>query len=148
MSFQNFSSCDFCAGTAIEGDGISGTDFYVAPDPESLRLLDPNVWRRWASPEELEAAIAECQAGRAICASCADGVIVFGPRVEGGRVELFVFAALAFAYGALDRQAWAVDAIARDLGAEAVVVRNRRPGLERKLGAAWKRRGVDLVKEM
>lgn len=111
-------------------------------DPEfvarACRGLRPGLVRA----TDLEEIRAQCDADEAICFSCDDGMLVVGlePGPEG--LELFVWLAVAFRYGAFDRQDAVLDAIGRDLGARTVAFETGRRGWARKLGPEWQRRGT------
>lgn len=93
---------------------------------------------------EIEDMVAECEAERAACLTCEDGLLVIsGEPLNGGGLELYVLLAVAFRHGAVERQDAALRAIARDLGARTIAFRTRRRGWARRLGPEWKRRGTD-----
>jgi hypothetical protein len=81
---------------------------------------------------------AECESERAVCLGCEDGIVVISLEPPD---ELFVWLAVAFRYGAFERQDAALQDIARDLGAETIAFQARRRGWARRLGPEWQRRG-------
>jgi hypothetical protein len=119
---------------------ISDTTFTIeAPEfvTHACRGMRPGV----ASAFEISEVVAECEAERAMCLACPDGMVVVGltPGAEG--LELFVWLAVAFKHGAFERQDAALDKIGRDLGARTVAFQTRRRGWGRRLGPEWTRRG-------
>lgn len=120
---------------------VSGTDFCIE-EPEfvahACRGLRPGV----APASEIAEVQAECEASRAICLACEDGMVVVNlqPGPEG--LEMFVWLAVAFKYGAFARQGPALDLIGRDLGAKTIAFQARRRGWVKVLGPEWQRRGT------
>lgn len=121
---------------------ISGTDFLIER-PEMVtaacRGLAPTV----ATASEIAEIRAQCEANRALCLACEDGMIVVDLRAAPDGLELFVWIAVAFRHGAFERQDAALDKIGRDLGAQTVAFQSRRRGWARRLGPQWQRRGRD-----
>lgn len=91
---------------------------------------------------DLDEIKAQCASDEAICFSCEDGMFVVALEPGPDGLELFVWLAVAFRYGAFDRQDAVLDAIGRDLGAKTVAFETRRRGWARKLGPEWQRRGT------
>jgi hypothetical protein len=123
---------------------IAGTTFHFAP-PEAVPLACLRHGKRFgASVSEIAEVKAECEAERAMCLECEDGVVVVTPEaLSDGSIELFVLLAVAYRHGAFERQDAALRAIARDLGADVIAFRARRRGWARVLGPEWQRRGTD-----
>lgn len=120
---------------------IAGTQFTIQPLP-ALRVR-PNLTAGLAEVQ------AECEADRATCLVCEDVVIVFDLRARDGALEMFVWLAVALKHGAFERQAAAVCAVARDLGATTVAFESRRRGWARRLGPEWHPRGTrEFVREV
>ena len=61
---------------------------------------------------------------------------------RGDALELFILVAVAFRFGAVERQDAALLQIARDLEAKTVAFQARRKGWGRRLGPEWSRRGT------
>ncbi len=121
---------------------ISGTDFLIwEPElvTEATRGLRPGL----ATPFEIEEIQAECEADRAMCLACEDGMVVVQLRAMATHVELFVWLAIAFRHGAFERQLVALLEIGRELGAKTIAFGTRRRGWARRLGPEWTRRGSD-----
>lgn len=96
------------------------------------------------SPSEVEEIAAQCDNSRALCFACEDGMFVVQLRAASDtELELFVLVAVAFRYGAVERQDAALLQIARDLEADTVAFQSRRRGWGRRLGPEWTRRGLD-----
>lgn len=96
------------------------------------------------SPSEVEDFAAQCDQGQALCFAGEDGTFVVQLRAASEtELELFVLVAVAFRYGAVERQDAALLQIARDLGAKTVAFQSRRRGWGRRLGPEWTRRGLD-----
>jgi hypothetical protein len=121
---------------------ISGTDFNIEA-PQFVPRGCIGVPREVASPFEIGEIQAECEAKRALCLSCDDGMVVVGLEARDDRLELFVWIAVAFRHGAFMRQEAALRTIARDLGADTIAFRSRRRGWARRLGPEWARRGTE-----
>lgn len=123
-------------------NGCSGTDFTIE-EPEfvarAVRGLRPGV----ATASELAEIQAQCEKQEAICVACDDGMMVIDLRPGPEGLEVFVWLAIAFRYGAYERQDAALLAIARDLGAQTIAFVARRRGWARRLGPEWHRRGTD-----
>lgn len=119
---------------------ISDTTFTIE-DPEFVIHACRGMRAGVASAFEIDEVVAECEAERAMCLACPDGMVVVGltPGTEG--LELFVWLAVAFRHGAFERQDAALDHIGRDLGARTVAFQTRRRGWGRRLGPEWTRRG-------
>ncbi len=119
---------------------ISGTDFRIE-NPEfvvhACRGLRPGV----ATASEIAELQAECEADRAMCLACEDGMVVLEACAGPEGLEVFVRLAVAFKHGAFARQGPALDAIGRDLGAKTIAFSARRRGWARVLGPEWLRRG-------
>jgi len=94
-------------------------------------------------PSDVADIAAQCDNDDAIAFSTDDGMFVVQLRPFGDELELFVLAAVAFRFGAFERQEPAVLDIARDLGAKTVAFQARRRGWGRRLGPEWFRRGTD-----
>lgn len=120
---------------------ISGTDFQFS-DPKILGHLGQLRKKPVASPTEISEIQAECESGRALCLECTDCLVVISVRPFGDDLELFVWIAVAFEYGAYLRQEAALLKIARDLGAKTIAFQSRRDGWGRRLGPEWARRGT------
>lgn len=116
---------------------IAGTQF-TFQDPQTLAGLRTKV----ATPAEIAHIQAECEADRACCVACDDVVVVFDLRARDGQLEMFIQAVVALQHGAYERQAAAVHAIARDLGAATMAFESRRRGWSRRLGPEWHPRGT------
>jgi hypothetical protein len=119
---------------------IAGTPFIMLPDT-AVGAMRERV-RGVVTDTELAEIEAQCTSNRAACLACDDGAIVvtLEPR-EDGRLEMFVWLAVAFRHGAFNRQSTALQVIARDLGAETIGFYTRRRGWTRRLGPEWSRRG-------
>lgn len=120
---------------------ISDTTFTIE-DPEFVTRACRGLRSGVASASEIAEVVAECEAERAVCLACPDGMLVVAltPGTEG--LELFVWLAVAFRHGAFERQDAALDSIGRDLGARTVAFQTRRRGWSRRLGPEWSRRGT------
>lgn len=120
---------------------IAGTEFTFRP-PEfvahACRDLRPGI----ATPTEIDRIQAECEADRACCLACDDVMVVFDLRNRDGQLEMFIQAVVALRHGAYERQAAAVHAIARDIGAATIAFESRRRGWSRRLGPEWHPRGT------
>lgn len=120
---------------------IAGTDFCFAP-PEFVTTACAHLPPSLATPSEILEIQAECEAQRAVCLACADGMVVIELRPHGDALEMFIQVGVAFRHGAWERQGPALRAIARDLGAQTVAFEARRRGWSRRLGPEWTRRGT------
>jgi|SRR5882672_11554276 len=127
---------------------IAGTDFIMAPSSKVQEIcvgLRPGV----ATVSEIEEIEAQCALDRAVCLVCDDGAVVISLDPLGeGRFELFLWLGVAFRHGAFERQEAALQAIARDLGAETISFLPRRKGWARRLGPQWRYRGQQLVRSV
>ncbi len=95
-------------------------------------------------PSEVAEFAAQCDEGQALCFACEDGMFIVQLRAASEvDLELFVLVAVAFRYGAVERQDAALLQIARDLEAKTVAFQSRRRGWGRRLGPEWTRRGLD-----
>ena len=93
---------------------------------------------------EVEDFAAQCDQGDALCFACEDGMFIVQLRAPSETtLELFVLVAVAFRFGAVERQDAALLQIARDLEADTVAFQSRRRGWGRRLGPEWTRRGLD-----
>ena len=101
-----------------------------------------------ATPFEVSEIRAQCEAKEALCMACEDGMLVISLEAGSEGLELFVLLAVAFRFGAYERQGAALDAIGRDLGAKTVAFRARRRGWARRLGPEWQRRGSEFVRSI
>ncbi len=122
---------------------ISGTDFLIAPDPTIVGRVCARLPVTVATPSEIEEIQAECARDRAMCLVCPDGMVVVELRARETNLELFVWIAIAFRYGAFERQQPALLKIASELKAETLALQSRRRGWTRKLGPEWKPRGTN-----
>ena len=122
---------------------ISGTDFTIE-EPVFVQKACHGLRHSVASISEIAEIEAECEAERALCIACPDGMVAFDlrPGPEEG-LEMFVWIAVAFRHGAFERQDAALLKIARDLGAQTIAFVSRRRGWARRLGPEWARRGSD-----
>lgn len=121
---------------------ISGTEFQFE-EPEFIARACHQIRPGVATPSEIEEIRAECEAERAACLACDDGMVVIDLRPHGNALELFVWIAVAFKHGAFERQGPALQSIARDLGARTIAFQARRRGWSRRLGPEWTRRRRD-----
>lgn len=121
---------------------ISGTDFII-DTPELVARVGASLPTAMATPSEIKEIQAECEADRAMVLSCEDGMVVVQLRALTTSLELFVWIAVAFRYGAFERQVAALLKIARELGAETLAFQTHRRGWSRRLGPDWTRRGSD-----
>jgi hypothetical protein len=119
---------------------ISGTNFRIE-DPEFVARACRGMRRGVASASEIQEMVAECEANRALCLACEDGMLVIDVRSGPESLELFVWLAVAFKHGAFARQGPALDLIGRDLGASTIAFQTRRRGWARALPPEWQRRG-------
>jgi hypothetical protein len=127
---------------------ISGTAFFIE-EPEFVTRACQGLRADAATPFEVGEIVAECEANRAMCLSCGDGMMVVDLRPGTVGTELFVWIAVAFKHGAFSRQDAALDSIGRDLGARTVAFHARRRGWARRLGPEWRRRGTtEFVREI
>jgi len=120
---------------------ISGTEFIFQP-PALISHACRGSKHKFVSDSEIQEIEAQCESERAACLACEDCMVVI--ELEGSRygtLELFVWMAVAFKHGAFERQEAALQAIARDLGAETIAFLSRRKGWARRLGPEWQRRG-------
>lgn len=126
---------------------ISHTDF-TFEEPEFVERACNGLRGGIATPAEVTEIRAQCESKEALCMACEDGMLVISlePGPEG--LELFVLLAVAFRFGAYERQGAALDAIGRDLGAKTVAFRARRRGWARRLGPEWQRRGSEFVRSI
>lgn len=121
---------------------IAGTAFTIQPPNMVAQACLAHGRQFGLSVDEIGEIQAECEANRAVCLACEDGVVVVGLEpLQDDAVEMFVWLAVAFRHGAVERQDAALRAIARDLGAEAIAFQARRRGWARRLGPEWHRRG-------
>lgn len=127
---------------------IAGTPFELVEDSDVRGIC--NLARgRIVSDSEIDEIEAQCAANRLACLACNDGAIIVGLEPLGdSRFEMFVWLAVAFRYGAFERQDAALQDIARDLGAEAIAFQSRRKGWARRLGPQWQRRGDQFVRSV
>lgn len=119
---------------------ISETEFTIEP-PEMVTIACRGLAHTIATPSEIAEIRAQCEEEKAICLACEDGMVVIELRAADGTLELFVWIAIAFAFGAFERQESALLAIADDLGATTLAFQARRTGWRRRLGPEWHRRG-------
>lgn len=111
---------------------------------EICRHLKPGT----VTSSEIAEIRAECEAERAVCLACDDGVIVIALQPYGAALEMFIWLGVALRYGAFERQGPALLALARDLGAQTIAFHARRRGWSRRLGLEWTRRGNDFVRRV
>jgi hypothetical protein len=121
---------------------IAGTEFSIQ-DPAFVTWACQRLRPGIANPSEIEGIQAECDVDRAVCVACEDVMFVFDLRGRDGVLEMFIWLAVAFKYGAFERQSAAMLTIARDLGASTVAFRSRRRGWARRLGPEWHPRGAE-----
>lgn len=132
----------------MDSEVIAGTNFVMA-HPSTVHDICVGLRPGVATVAEIEEIEAQCALDRAVCLVCDDGAVVIGLDPLGeGRFELFVWLAVAFRYGAFERQDAALQIIARDLGAESISFLPRRKGWARRLGPEWQRRGQQLVRSV
>jgi hypothetical protein len=120
---------------------VSGTEFCIEEAEfvgRACRGMRPGV----ANPFEIAEIQAECEANRALCLACDDGMVVFDVRHGSDGLEMFIWLAVAFRHGAFVRQGPALDLIGRDLGVHTIAFQARRRGWARALGPEWQRRGT------
>ena len=123
---------------------IAGTTFTIQPPSMVARACLAHGRRFGLSVDAIGEIQAECEANRAVCLACEDGIVVISAEpLRDCAVEMFVWLAVAFRHGAFERQDAALQDIARDLGAETIAFRAVRRGWARRLGPDWQRRGVD-----
>lgn len=140
--------CLYAADSGVPELMIAGTDFLMA-HPSTVRNVCADLRGRVLADSEIDEIEAQCASDRAVCLMCDDGAVVIGLDPLGdGRFELFVWLAVAFRYGAFERQDAALQVIARDLGAEAIAFQARRKGWARRLGPEWHRRGNQFVRSV
>jgi hypothetical protein len=121
---------------------ISGTDF-TFENPEFVTHACANLRPGVATASEIAEIRAECEAERAMCLACEDGMVVVQLRALPDALELFVWIAVAFRHGAFERQVAALLTVATELGAETLAFVTRRRGWARRLGPEWARRGTE-----
>lgn len=114
-----------------------------AESSEFVQKVLAGLPRGICPPSDVADIAAQCSNNDAIAFSTEDGMFVVQLRPHGAELELYVLAAVAFRFGAFERQEPAVLAIARDLGAKTVAFWARRRGWGRRLGPEWFRRGTD-----
>lgn len=119
---------------------ISGTAFCIE-EPEFVEHACRGLPSTVATPSEVGEIQAECEADRAMCLACEDGMVVIELRALASTLELFVWIAVAFKHGAYQRQVAALLSIASELGARTLAFQSRRRGWARRLGPEWTRRG-------
>jgi hypothetical protein len=112
-------------------------------DAPFVRRVLAGLPRAICPPSDVADIAAQCDSNDAIAFSLEDGMFVVQLRPHGDELELYVLAAVAFRFGAFERQEPAVLEIARDLGAKTVAFWARRRGWGRRLGPEWFRRGTD-----
>ena len=128
---------------------IAGTLFLMAPTLKLREVCADHLRPGIMASSEIEEIEAQCALDKAACLVCDDGAVVIGLEPLGDdRFELFVWLAVAFRYGAFERQEAALQVIARDLGAEAIAFQARRKGWARRLGPEWQRRGNQFVRSV
>jgi hypothetical protein len=110
-------------------------------EPQMVSAACRGLRHRIASASEIDEIQGQCEANTAMCLSCEDGMVVIDVRYFGEALEMFVWVAVAFKYGAFQRQDAALDQIARELGAKTIAFVSRRRGWARCLGPEWRRRG-------
>lgn len=122
---------------------ISGTEFRIE-DPEFVTAACRGLAPAVASAFEVQEIRAECEAGRAMCLACEDGMVVVDLRGDTlDTLEVFTWIAVGFRPGAFERQVAALSTIGRELGAKTLAFQSRRRGWARRLGREWVRRGSD-----
>lgn len=121
---------------------ISATEFTIEP-PEMVEIACRGLAHTIATPSEIAEIKAQCESEKAICLACEDGMVVVELRAVNGALELFVWIAIAFNFGAFKRQEAALCAIAEELEAQTIAFQARRRGWGRHLGPEWTRRGHD-----
>lgn len=121
---------------------ISDTEFTIEP-PEMVEIACRGLAHTIATPSEIAEIKAQCESEKAICLACEDGMVVVELRATNDALELFVWIAIAFSFGAFERQETALRAIAVDLNAQTLAFQARRRGWGRRLGPEWTRRGRD-----
>lgn len=125
---------------------IAGTLFKFAPPEEVARACLHHGRHFGMSVSDIADIQAECEANRAACLVCEDGVLVIALSTLNDPYdgfEMYVLLAVAYRHGAFERQDSALQTIARDLGADAIAFRALRRGWARRLGPEWQRRGTD-----
>jgi len=125
---------------------IAGTTFQFEDPTMVARACLAHGRQFGVSVSEIAEIQAECEAERAVCLACEDGVLVItlgALNDPHDGFEMYVLLAVAFSHGAVERQDAALQTLARDLGADAIAFRARRRGWARRLGPEWKRRGTD-----
>ena len=120
---------------------IGGTDF-LFEHPALVSAACQGMRPGLATPSEVLEIQAECEAERAHCLACDDGMVVIELRPHGAELELFIWLGVASRHGAWERQGPALLKIARDLGARTLAFEARRRGWSRRLGPEWQRRGT------
>ena len=123
---------------------ISGTAFTIE-GPQMVEAACRGMRTGIVAPSEIDEIQSQCESERALCLACDDGMLVVDVRSSpsGDAIEMFIWLAVGFKHGAVERQDAAMRAIARDLGATTVAFQSRRRGWGRRLGPEWHRRGKD-----
>lgn len=111
--------------------------------PEFVRKVLRGLRKPRLSASEVEDIALQSGEPSGLCVACEDGMFVVKLMPNANRLELFVLAAVAFRFGAVERQDAALLTVARDLGAKTVAFKSMRRGWGRSLGPEWTRRGSD-----
>lgn len=114
----------------------------------ALEVVDPrSVWplvraraaRSGLVARDLEAVLARCGRGHAVCMAGRDGVVVLAPRLVKGTMSLWVLLAVSTGVpGAFARHEQAMVEVARAMDVEQMIFHSRRRGWARMLGARWR----------
>lgn len=116
---------------------IAGTGFRLSDINEAWPRYAARAQRSLAGDAHLTWVQEECQAGRAVCLECEDGMVVLalGPCAAGTRAKALLAVGEA---GALRRREEELVAVAKDIGAAEVSFRTDRPrAWARVLGRMW-----------
>ena len=120
---------------------ISGTGLVIQPPEYAEKVCRALVGRDLLTDSEILRIRAQCEGERALCLACDDGMAVVELCPHEGALELFIWIAVAFTHGAVERQHAALLKIACDFGAKTIAFQSRRRGWARRLGPEWRHRG-------
>ena len=127
--------------------GCSGTDFVLADLPTVWPKYIPRVLR--LPPKGVVEAVHCVASDTALALEGPDGLLIVSLTPREDAIELEVLLAVSTGTpGAFRRQEAAVCAIARDLGASAVVFVPARRGWDKVVGPEWITRGNAYVRQL
>lgn len=124
---------------------ISGTQFLIVEFDQVAGLMEWGDRWPWAASDFADIA-AQCRAGKSLCLSGPDGIVVVELKPQDDLLELWVRVAVGRVPGAFHRAEPDIVSIARDMGASTIAFGPGRRGWQRMLGPHWSLRGDEYVR--